>query len=473
MPTADEGNEIWSNCAHIIRSKLSEAVWNTTFRGARVSAYDQSALVIAVPTSLQKARIERRYVDMIAEAVDDTTDSPLDVRIEIDSNWRQPERDPTPPRSTSRQTPDPKDLEGLRRRTNQRGTDRRSSTANSGLNATSRLTFEQFVTASSNQFAHATARAVAEAPGNAYNPLFIYGAAGLGKTHLLHSIGHYVDTHFHHKKVCYTTLEKFLNEFVSAIRNNTQPEFKRRYRTNDVLLVDDMQFMEDKEGLQEEFFHTFNDLIQGGKQIVMSSDRPPDQIPSLENRMRSRFKSGLLADIQPPDLVTRLAILNKKAEYENVTIPASVMTFIAENITDSIRELEGALTKITAYTSLIGRPCTLERAKGLLADLITPHARPTVTVRKILQKASEISGIPVDQIVGTSRRRPIVEVRQIAMYVTRNETDLSFPKIGEAFGNRDHTTVIHGVKKIEQLIVDDVEMRNKVQTLRDSVVART
>ena len=310
---------------------------------------------------------------------------------------------------------------------------------------------------------------MAEAPAGAYNPLFIYGGSGLGKTHLLKAITHYVNEHYPMQKVRYVTSETFLNEFVQAIRNSTQPEFKHVYRTNDVLLVDDIQFMEGKDGLQEEFFHTFNDLLQNGAQIVLSSDRAPDAIPLLEDRLRSRFKSGLITDIQPPDLVTRLAILEKKAEFSALNIPREVLSFIAEHITDSIRELEGALIKVTAFGSITGQPCSYELAKKVLADVITSTAKAPVTVRAIIDVASELFNIPLEQIIGGSRRRNLVDARQIAMYVTRNMTDLSYPEIGRAFGDRDHTTVIHAVRKIERHMTEKRETFDCVQQLQERV----
>ena len=310
---------------------------------------------------------------------------------------------------------------------------------------------------------------MAETPAGAYNPLFIHGDSGLGKTHLLRAIAHYVNNHYPSYKVRYVTSETFLNEFVQAIRNSTQPEFKQVYRSNDVLLVDDIQFMEGKDGLQEEFFHTFNDLLQNGAQIVLSSDRSPDAMPTLEDRLRSRFKSGLMTDIQPPDLVTRLAILEKRAESATVEIPGDVLRFIAENITDSIRELEGALIKVAAYTSISGQPCSYDLAKRVLADLISNAAKAPVTVHTILEATADVFDFSLDQITGGSRRRPLVDARQIAMYVTRHMTDLSYPEIGRAFGNRDHTTVIHAVRKIEHHMTERKEIFDKVQDLQKRV----
>ena len=453
MNTDPEAERIWTSCAQSIRSQVSDAVWRTTFSGARATAFDQRSLTLVVPTSLQKARIERRYFDLLTDAIDETEPDVI-VRIEIDPDWSD-----TSERASADEA-DEADEEG-------RGSQAASSNGDSGPNT--RLTFEQFVTGTSNRFSHAAALAVAETPAGAYNPLFIHGDSGLGKTHLLRAICHYVNHHYPSYKVRYVTSETFLNEFVQAIRNSTQPEFKQVYRNNDVLLVDDIQFMEGKDGLQEEFFHTFNDLLQNGAQIVLSSDRGPDAMPTLEDRLRNRFKSGLITDIQPPDLVTRLAILEKKAEFSAIEIPGDVLSFIAANVTDSIRELEGALIRVTAYASITGQRCSYDLAKRVLADLIDNTTKAPVTVKLILEATSEVFDFTLDQITGGSRRRPLVDARQIAMYVTRNMTDLSYPEIGRAFGNRDHTTVIHAVRKIEHHMTERKEIFDKVQDLQKRV----
>ena len=460
MNTDPEAERIWASCAQSIRSQVSDAVWRTTFNGARATAFDQGSLTIVVPTSLQKARIERRYFNLLADALDETEPDVM-VRIEIDPDW-----DVSDNFSVAEAAAPPG--EGPAWRDAGGPTDAMATSGDSGGPDT-RLTFEQFVTGTSNRFSHAAALAVAETPAGPYNPLLIHGDSGLGKTHLLRAIAHYVNSHYPSYKVRYVTSETFLNEFVQAIRNSTQPEFKQVYRSNDVLLVDDIQFMEGKDGLQEEFFHTFNDLLQNGAQIVLSSDRPPDAIPTLEDRLRSRFKSGLITDIQPPDLVTRLAILEKKAESAVIEIPSEVLSFIAENITDSIRELEGALIKVTAYANITGQRCSYELAKRVLADLIDNTVKAPVTVKSILDATAELFNFSVDQITGGSRRRPLVDARQIAMYVTRNLTDLSYPEIGRAFGNRDHTTVIHAVRKIEHHMTERKDIFDKVQDLQKQV----
>ena len=453
MTTDPEAERIWTNCAQSIRSQVSDAVWRTTFSGARATAFDQRSLTLVVPTSLQKARIERRYFDLLTDAIDET-EPDVTVRIEIDPDWTD---------AGEQASADEAGEAGQTER------DPQAASSNTDSGPYTRLTFEQFVTGTSNRFSQAAALAVAETPAGAYNPLFIHGDSGLGKTHLLRAISHYVNHHYPSYKVRYVTSETFLNDFVQAIRNSTQPEFKQVYRSNDVLLVDDIQFMEGKDGLQEEFFHTFNDLLQNGAQIVLSSDRSPDAMPTLEDRLRSRFKSGLITDIQPPDLVTRLAILEKKAEFSAIDIPGDVLSFIAEHVTDSIRELEGALIKVTAYASITGQPCSYDLAKRVLADLIDNTIKAPVTVKSILKATSEVFNFTLDQIISGSRRRPLVDARQIAMYVTRNMTDLSYPEIGRAFGNRDHTTVIHAVRKIEHHMTERKEIFDRVQDLQKRV----
>jgi chromosomal replication initiator protein len=328
-----------------------------------------------------------------------------------------------------------------------------------------RYTFDAFVTGASNRFAHAAALSVAETPGRSYNPLFIYGDAGLGKTHLLQAIAHYVHVNYPGHKVRYVSTETFMNEFVDAIRTNATMDFKRRYREIDVLLVDDIQFMEGKEGLQEEFFHTFNYLYQLSHQIVLSSDRPPDAISTLEDRLRSRFKMGLITDIQPPELETRLAILRKKAEQMTGTIPDEVMGFIASNITNNIRELEGALIRVAAFASLNGESLTMALAEQVLADTLRDNRPRIITPQVILEATCTRYGFTIEDLCGKSRRRPLVAARQVAMYVMREMTDLSYPNIAKEFGGRDHTTVIHAVEKIATLMKERRQIYDQVTEL--------
>ncbi len=311
-----------------------------------------------------------------------------------------------------------------------------------------KFTFESFVTASSNRLAHAAAQAVAETPGRSYNPLFIYGDSGLGKTHLLHAIGNYVSENYARRKVLYVTTETFMNDFVDSLRTSTTLAFKRRYRDCDVLLIDDVQFMERKEGLQEEFFHTYNDLKGASKQIVLTSDRPPKSIETLEDRLRSRFLSGLITEIDPPDLETRLAILRSKCMSEQQDVPDDVLEFIASHVKDNIRELEGALIRICAFAKLNHEPISLSQAEDILSDLVLAGEPRRISPQFILETTAASYGFSVEAICGPSRTRPLVTARQVAMYLTRELTDYSYPAIGRVFGKRDHTTVIHAVDKI-------------------------
>jgi chromosomal replication initiator protein len=311
-----------------------------------------------------------------------------------------------------------------------------------------KFTFETFVTASSNRLAHAAAQAVAETPGRSYNPLFIYGDSGLGKTHLLHAIGNYVSENYVRRKVLYVTTETFMNDFVDSLRTSTTLAFKRRYRDCDVLLIDDVQFMERKEGLQEEFFHTYNDLKGASKQIVLTSDRPPKSIETLEDRLRSRFLSGLITEIDPPDLETRLAILRSKCMSEHQDVPDDVLEFIASHVKDNIRELEGALIRICAFAKLNHEPISLSQAEDVLSDLVLAGEPRRISPQFILETTAASYGFSVEALCGPSRTRPLVTARQVAMYLTRELTDYSYPAIGRVFGKRDHTTVIHAVDKI-------------------------
>jgi chromosomal replication initiator protein len=326
-------------------------------------------------------------------------------------------------------------------------------------------TFDTFVKGASNQFALAASLRVAETPARSYNPLFIYGSAGLGKTHLLYAIGHYVHANYRHHKIRYVSTETFMNEYVESIRQNTTNFLRQRYREIDVLLIDDIQFIANKEGLQEEFFHTFNALHGANKQIVISSDRMPDAIPTLEERLRSRFKWGLITDIQPPDVETRLAILRNKAEREDVEVPGDALEFIAENISTNIRELEGALVRVMAFASLSRQPITTDLVQQQLADLLTVSRPKVRTPEELLDEIAGILKFDVEALKGKSRQRPLVTARQEAMYVFRELTDLSYPAIARLFGGRDHTTVIHANEKIQRLMKERKQVYDQVTDL--------
>ena len=462
---------LWETCSELIKAQVSEVVWNTTFRELEAVELTDNELTVSVPSRVVKDRIEARYIGIVRESLIESNDGPLTMELQV----RMDEQTLLGLNSTvidltsedpriEVQMPDVAD-EPLPAGT---ASAENSVQTETEVNA-QRYTFDDFVTGTGNRFAHAAALSVAETPAKSYNPLFIYGDAGLGKTHLLRSIESYVHTHYPHFTVRYVSTETFLNDFVDAIRQNTTIQFKRTYREIDVLLVDDIQFVEGKEGLQEEFFHTFNQLHQANRQIVLTSDRSPDSIPTLEDRLRSRFKMGLITDIQPPDVETRLAILQKKAEAGKGEIPLDVLMFIAERVTDNIRELEGALIRVTAYANLTGEVLSVDLCQRVLGDLLTASQPRQITPSIILEETSDMFGFSVEDIIGASRRRPLVTARQVAMYVFREATDLSYPAIAREFGGRDHTTVIHAVDKIGKLMAERRQIYDQVTELTNRI----
>jgi chromosomal replication initiator protein len=442
-----DAERLWKVCADTLRGQLSDATWMAWFEGLVPVDTDESTLTLASPSSIVKQRLEERFQAELDAAVTEAKGNVAKVVIEVRAGDAETETPGTPPAIVGELPPPPPPRHGEQARLDPE------------------FTFDAFVIGESNSFAHAAARAVAENPGRAYNPLFVYGESGLGKTHLLHAIGNYVRQNFPHRHVRYVTTETFMNEFVDAIRTNTTNTFKRRYRESDVLLIDDIQFIESKEGLQEEFFHTFNDLTSARKQVVITSDRPPKDIPTLEDRLRSRFAAGLLTDVQPPQLETRLAILQRKAGVEPNDIPDDVLELIATHVKDNIRELEGALTRVIAYASLNRQPITLELAEHLLTDLISGNQPRQITPKAILDATAETFGFSVEDLCGQSRRRPLVIARQVGMYVFRDVTDFSYPAIAKEFGGRDHTTVIHAVSKIETLMKERRQIYDQVTGL--------
>ncbi len=453
--------QLWTAVAQILRAQVSEAVWFSTFQDVVPLVSDSGELRVSAPNTHLRDRIMSRYLPLVRDALEEIGAAHRQFYVDVqvsdieEQRERERERDFEPDLGQSIAVPNGNNNG---RSSSPTATSSRADLA--GLNP--RYSFDTFVKGQSNQFALAAASRVAETPGHSYNPLFIYGAAGLGKTHLLHAIGHYVHRHYQHDVVRYVSTETFLNEYVDAIRSNTTASFKRRYRDIDVLLIDDIQFMENKEGLQEEFFHTFNSLHGANKQIVISSDRMPDAIPTLEERLRGRFKWGLITDVQPPDMETRLAILRNKAERDDSRIPAEALEFIASNITNNIRELEGALIRVTAYASLNRVPITTHLAEQLLRDLLTNSAPKVRTDDELLAEMAIILGQSVEALRGKSRQRPLVTSRQIAMYVFRDLTDLSYPAIARLFGGRDHTTVIHAVEKIQRLMSERKQVYDQV-----------
>ena len=435
-----QAGDLWTRCTGSLRDQVSESTWQLWLSGIEPVAYTDGEFVLAVPNGLIRERVESRYLPMIEDTLANEVGAPVRGRLEVLESGPPVEVVVEP--STEQVfglTPEPQPAPTP---------SARSGRESPAVQLDTKFTFETFVAASSNRLAHAAAQAVAETPGRSYNPLFIYGDSGLGKTHLLHAIGNYVTENYPRRKVLYVTTETFMNDFVDSLRTSTTLTFKRRYRECDVLLIDDVQFMERKEGLQEEFFHTYNDLKGASKQIVLTSDRPPKSIETLEDRLRSRFHSGLITEIDPPDLETRLAILRAKSLSEHQEVPDDVLEFIASHVKNNIRELEGALTRICAFANLNKEPISLGQAEKVLSDLVLAGEPRRITPQTILDATSASYGFSVDAICGPSRTRPLVTARQVAMYLTRVLTDYSYPAIGRVFGNRDHTTVIHAVDKI-------------------------
>jgi chromosomal replication initiator protein len=410
--------------------------------------------LVAAPNGFAKDVLESRLKGVLNDALSEKLGERINIAVTVDESLDVPqseviEIDETPRAGTGRQESATKPQESTQ------------------LNP--RYIFETFVIGASNRFAHAAAVAVAEAPAKAYNPLFIYGESGLGKTHLLHAIGAYAKELYSGLRVRYVSSEEFTNDFINSIRDDKSSVFQRRYRDLDILLVDDIQFLENKERTQEEFFHTFNTLYNANKQIVISSDRPPKQLTTLEDRLRSRFEWGLITDIQPPELETRIAILRKKAAQDKLSAPDDVLEFIASKISTNIRELEGALIRVTAFASLNRQPVDMGLAEIVLKDLIPDEGAPDITANTIMAQTASYFSLTIDDLCGTSRSRVLVNARQIAMYLCRELTDLSLPKIGQTFGGRDHTTVMHADRKVRQLMAERRSIFNQVTELTNRI----
>ena len=462
--------DVWTQVTLSLRSQLAESVWFSTFQDVSPLPSDSDTLRLLAPSAYVRDRIMSRYLPLVTEALQDANEGHRSVEIDVETIGETTGATTDAESEGASAAFDDDDATDARTPTTVRSDASRSLLLDeAGLNP--RYTFETFVKGASNQFALAAALRVAETPARSYNPLFIYGSAGLGKTHLLHAIGHYVHSNYQHHEVRYVSTETFMNEYVDAIRQNTTNSLRRRYRDIDVLLIDDIQFIAGKEGLQEEFFHTFNSLHGANKQVVISSDRMPDAIPTLEERLRGRFKWGLITDIQPPDLETRLAILRNKSERDRVLVPDETLEFIATNIATNIRELEGALIRVTAYASLNQVPITTDLAETQLADLLNDSRPKARTDEELLADIAEILKFPVEDLKGRSRQRPLVTARQIAMYVFRELTDLSYPAIARLFGGRDHTTVIHANEKIQRLMSERKQIYDQVTDLLQQLKA--
>ena len=460
-----DAHRLWSMCASLLRAQVSDPVWHTAFEGVRAVNYDGHHLTLGVASALAKERIEGRYLGLVRDALAEAGAPHVELVLRIEppeppALWTVP---PPAPSHTAVASP-----AGNGGPLDRPARERDLPTRVGDIELNPRYTFENFVIGGSNRFAHAAAQSVAEMPARRWNPLFVYGDAGLGKTHLLQAIASYVNDNYPAYRVRYVTSETFLNEFIDSMHSDSRDAFKRRYRDIDVLLVDDVQFFQGKQETLEEFFHTFNHLHQTNRQIVLSSDRAPDQI-GFEDRLRSRFQQGLLTDIQPPELETRLAILRKKAELETARIPPEVLEFIAANIKDNIRVLEGALIRVSAFASLTHEPITVDRATQVLADLLSENQPRPITPQLILEEAAAQFGFTVEELKSKHRQRPLVTARQIAMYTMRELTELSYPNIAREFGGRDHTTVIHAVEKIGALMSKDRQIYDQVTRLMKAV----
>ncbi len=439
---------LWSAALGELQLAETKANYDTWFKDTQIVSEEDDVFVVGVPNAFAREWLENKYRQRVRETLQRLLARTVDVRfVTMGSLAARGDRPSATGGGAAAAASDRRDVPAALLNT--------------------RYTFSTFVVGSNNRLAHAAALSVAERPGHSYNPLFIYGGSGLGKTHLMHAIGHAVISRHPKKRVAYATSEKFTNEFINSIRAQKGEEFRERYRRIDVLLIDDIQFLTGKEGTQEEFFHTFNAIHEEGKQIVLSSDRPPKAIERLEDRLRSRFEWGLIADISAPDLETRIAILRAKAEAQSVPVPPPVIEFLAQRIVSNIRELEGALTRVVAYATLNALPVTTPLAQEILQNILYNPRQKTLSPEKIVDAVARYYGVPVEQLRGKQRDKQIVLPRQIAMYLMREETEAPLLRIGEALGGRDHSTVLHGCEKIEREMAGNDDFRRDVGALRE------
>ncbi len=435
--------ELWEKACAVMQAEINQVLYNTFI------ANNLTPMALEGDTLLMTAALENmipmtleHYQTRIEEALSQVSNKRMKIKLLTNAEWLRHKEQPEE--------------------------QKQDAILSSIIPLNPKYTFDTFVVGSNNAFAHAAALAVAHAPAQAYNPLFIYGGVGLGKTHLVHAVGHAISEQWPDKRILYIPGEAFTNELITAIQQNRNLQFRNRFRNVDVLMVDDIQFIAGKESTQEEFFHTFNTLHTAGKQIILTSDRPPQEIARLEERLRSRFSGGLLADVKKPDIETRIAILRKKAEQEHIPVEDEVLTTIADHVDSNIRELEGSLTRLVAYANLTGKPISLTLCNEALRDLFANQTRKEITAQVIMQSVAEYYSITVDDLIRPIRRREIAIPRQIAMYLTRELTNLSLPQIGQVFGNRDHTTVLHGCNQIGTALKrEDREMVNAVKDLKN------
>lgn len=442
-----EIEELWNKILETIKEELSPQAYNSWFSQTKVVKFGENELIISAPGDFCKDWLEKHYTGFIKNILKRTLNSDDNLKIEFRA---ADQKFSAPARSTLNHKKKTKKVEPFLK--------------DDKLVLTPKYTFDSFVVGNGNRFAHAACLAVAQSPSKSYNPLFVYGGVGLGKTHLMQAIGRYITRQNSKIKVLYISSEKFTNEMINSIRDDRTVAFRDKYRSVDVLLIDDIQFLAGKERTQEEFFHTFNTLYDSNKQIVITSDRPPKDIPTLENRLISRFEWGLITDIQPPDLETRIAILRKKAQAENLSVPTEVIDFIAEKIPSNIRQLEGALTKLVAFSFFTKKELSVSLAQDILKDII-PLENKKISIGQIQKAVTEYYTIKVNSLLSKKRTKDIVLARQVAIYLSRELTDLSLTSIGEAFGRRDHTTIIHSYTKIKNKIEKDKSFKGIIKNL--------
>jgi chromosomal replication initiator protein len=441
-----DAKQVWRAALGELQISLSPANFDTWLKDTTLTEVDDGLFRISAPNGFARDWLDNRYRQLISQTLARVVGRSVQVEFVVAEA-----RGPVPPQAREADVLPP------------------ASAGGNAVNLNSRYSFNNFIVGSANRLAHAAALSVAERPGHAYNPLFLYGGVGLGKTHLMHAIGNAVAVKFPRKRIVYATSEKFTNDFINSIREQKMEDFRSRYRRIDVLLIDDIQFIAERERTQEEFFHTFNAIHEEGRQIVLSSDRPPKAITTLEERLRSRFEWGLIADLTPPDLETRIAILRSKAEDQPDLIPSDVIEFIARKVVSNVRELEGALNRVVAYASMGGMPISNELASAVLSNVMYNPKKRSITPQRIVRVVADYYGVNLDQLRSSKRDKAIVVPRQIAMYLIREETDISLLRIGAELGGRDHSTVLHACEKITREMGDNDELRREISTVREMI----